>query len=145
MNIDGNRMPKRNQNQCKNASKNKAITGRRKYYEKHENHVFLMCKTMQIHHTVVKKQGLAMWVRDWKKYKKTSKNMSISLPKSMTNLCKNHARKSDANMMEKLCKMEAELEPKSRKMRKNEVRKSMLKKARPPGYARRVGRLGGRP
>ena len=61
-----------------------------------KNHVFLMCKIMQIHHTVVKKQGFARRVREREIHEQSIKMRAKSMPKSMKNLCKIHARKREA-------------------------------------------------
>ena len=53
-------------------------------------HVFLMCKTMQIHHTVVKKQGLA---RLQQIYEKSSTSCPKMGPTSMTNPSNNQSGK----------------------------------------------------
>ena len=55
----------------KNPSKTLSRTKMRRIMEKH---VFLMCKIMQIYHTVIKKQGFARWVRERKNHQKNIKH-----------------------------------------------------------------------
>ena len=62
--IYANRMPKSTQNRCQIAPEIYAKRSCGKIWKIMQNHVFLMYKIMQIHHTVVKKQGLARCMRE---------------------------------------------------------------------------------
>ena len=75
--------------------------------------------------------------RTGKVIKKPSNMRPTSIPKWMKNQCKIHARKSTWNMDKQGA---PNWSPNRENVRKNEVQKSMRKKARPPGPARRVGR-----
>ena len=105
-------------------SMQKLVTGNIRKIMK--NHVFPMCKTMQNHHTVIKKRGLARWVcgsgKSWK-------NMKIDVKirfKIDEKLIRKRCSKNNAKMMETGAKMEPESGTKSRKMWKNECQKRCL-------------------
>ena len=68
--------------------------------------VFRMCNALQNYYTVVEKRGFARWVRERNIINKHQKLLPFFMPKSLENLYKCQAPKSDAKQFEKSSNME---------------------------------------
>ena len=100
MKIYTKRLPKWSRHRCQNSLKINATTGTDTDKENHQIYIFWNVKTTKSAVRVIVFEGFARWVRERKIINKSSKMRLKSMPKSMKNQCKFHARKSDAKNIE---------------------------------------------